>query len=63
MDTGNIVTIAGMGLGAIIWALRVESRVNVLTSRYDDLVDRLERIERLIDRRFSQVMSEIGRKQ
>lgn len=53
---GDTITMASMALGAVIWALRLESKVNVVTSKHEDLIDRLKRIESLIDRRFTQLM-------
>lgn len=45
MDPGTVLIAGGMFIGAIVWLVRLEGRVNVTDARYQDIIDRLKRIE------------------
>jgi hypothetical protein len=49
IEIGTLVTVAVPTVGAIVWLVRLEGRINVADARHEDIVDRLERIERKID--------------
>lgn len=50
IDLGTFIAIAVPSVGAIVWLVRLEGRINVNDSRHDDIVERLKRIETKLDR-------------
>jgi hypothetical protein len=50
IDLGTLVAIAVPSVGAIVWLVRLEGRINVNDSRHDDIIGRLARIETKLDR-------------
>lgn len=45
LDVQTLLLAAGMTVGAIVWLVRLEGRINVTDARYQDIIDRLRRIE------------------
>jgi hypothetical protein len=45
LDTSTILMAGGMCVGAIVWLIRLEGRINVTDARYQDIIARLARIE------------------
>lgn len=50
IDFGTFAAIAGPSIGAIVWLVRLEGRINVADSRHEDIIRRLTRIEMKLDR-------------
>lgn len=50
IDLSTVIAIALPAVGAIVWLIRLEGRVNVEDARYEDIIGRLERIEAKLDR-------------
>lgn len=60
IEPGTLLMAAGMSVGAIVWLVRLEGRINVTDARLEesnnatetrqkDIISRLERIERKQD--------------
>lgn len=49
IDTATFFAVATPVLGGVIWLIRLEGRVNVGDQRFEDIVNRLKRIEYKID--------------
>jgi len=50
IDPGAILTGIVLIVGAIVWLVRLEGRVNLNDSRHEDVTNRLIRIEAKLDR-------------
>ena len=49
LDSGTALAAVAMVVGAIVWLVRLEGRINVTDVRYDEIIERLARIERKQD--------------
>lgn len=49
IDLSIIIAGAVPIVGAIVWLVRLEGRINVSESRHDDIIHRLSRIETKLD--------------
>lgn len=54
LDTGIAVTIVSAGVGAIVWLVRIEGRVNGHDKQIDGMADDLKYIRRRIDSAVAQ---------
>lgn len=50
IELSTVIAIALPAVGAIVWLIRLEGRVNVGDARQADIIGRLERIEAKVDR-------------
>lgn len=50
MDFNTLVAVAVPTVGAIVWLVRLEGRINIGDERHKDIIGRLVRIENKIDR-------------
>jgi len=50
IDPGAILTGIVLIVGAIVWLVRLEGRINLNDSRHEDITSRLIRIETKLDR-------------
>jgi len=50
IEVVTLVALVVPVVGAIVWLVRLEGRIDVGVSRHDDIVGRLERIEAKLDR-------------
>jgi hypothetical protein len=53
IDPGITLATASFILGGVVWAVRLEGRVNLLQAKYEDIDNRLERIEDKLDQIIS----------
>ena len=49
IDTGTVLMAGGMVIGAVVWLVRLEGRINVTDARYAEIIGRLVRIEQKQD--------------
>ena len=50
IELSTLIAIAAPIVGAIVWLVRLEGRINVGDVRYADIIGRLTRIEHKLDR-------------
>lgn len=62
METTALVTLATIGVGGLIWALRVESRVYILESRHGDIIKRFDRLEERLENCFEELLSRMPKR-
>lgn len=62
METATLITLATIGLGGMVWALRVESRVYILESRYGDIIKRFDRLEERLENCFEELLSRMPKR-
>ena len=49
IELGTLIAGAIPVIGAIVWLVRLEGRINVSDSRHEDIIGRLKRIEYKLD--------------
>lgn len=53
METGTMLSAFAMAITAVVWAVRIEGRINVtdtrLTTLFNEIIRRLDRIEKKQD--------------
>ena len=49
IDAGTLVAAGGMVIGAIVWLVRLEGRINVTEAQFAEILRRLDRIESRMD--------------
>lgn len=50
IDLSTLLAVSVPTVGAIVWLVRLEGRINVGESRHADIIGRLSRIETKLDR-------------
>lgn len=49
IDLGTFTALAVPVIGAVVWLVRLEGRINVTDFRYEEILRRLDRIEKKQD--------------
>lgn len=50
VDLGAVLAAGGMFIGAVVWLVRLEGRIDVTHAQYLEIIRRLDRIEHAQDR-------------
>ena len=45
LDNGSFLAASGMVIGAVVWLVRLEGRVNATAAQFAEIIRRLDRIE------------------
>lgn len=58
---GVAATLIGMGVGAVVWLVRLEGRINVLASRQDGTDKRVDGLEERISAQLDRIESRLDK--
>lgn len=48
-ESGVVLSAFAMVIGVVVWAVRIEGRINVTDTRFSEIIRRLDRIEKKQD--------------